>query len=309
MMSLRMKHPIMNDSLFTASPYWLGTWSMSGERYGNCKETDARATLEMAFSRGIRVFDTAPVYGRGQAELLLGKAFRKKRDSVFLSSKAGLTWDGRIYRHAGRPAEIKASFDASCKRLNTDYIDLLSLHWPDDRIDICDSVQTLVDLQERGAIKYWGVCNLTSTQLEDVEAVFGTVIHQTPLSPYSCSRSDVLASNRVSCGVSIFEHGLLLPAHISKKYGKKDHRSALGLLKDPAFLKWRDDFYSVLNSHNVPAATQILQYMSSLQDLDVVIVGPRSTLQFTSVLPTLEIEKSIRDEIVRKIEKFLQVNE
>lgn len=305
-----MKHPIINDSLYSASPYWLGTWSMSGERYGACQAEDAQATLEMAYASGLRVFDTAPVYGRGQAELLLGKVFRKKRESVFFSSKVGLCWHGRNYSHNASPTGIQSSFESSCKRLNTDYIDLLSLHWPDENVDICESVQTLINLQKNGCIRYWGVCNLNEMQLQTIEAEFGTPIHQTPLSPYSiCQNKSRLSPSRITCAVSVFQHGLLLPENIERQFGKKDHRNASELLKSSTFLNWRLKFKKVLSEHNVPPTTQVLQYMLSLQNLNVVVLGARSILQFNDVLPTLKMENSLRDEIVDKIKNFVQVNE
>src|SRR6202142_955821 len=111
----------------------LGTWAMGGWMWGGSDETDAIRTIHTALDGGINLIDTAPVYGFGRSEEIVGKAIAEAglRSQVIIASKAGLGWkDGGVFRDASR-ARILQEIEDSLRRLRTDYIDIYQVHWPD----------------------------------------------------------------------------------------------------------------------------------------------------------------------------------
>src|SRR6202046_3293436 len=115
------------------SPIAIGTWAIGGWMWGGTDEAQSVATIRTAFEHGINVVDTAPVYGFGRSEEIVGKAIAggRLRSDVIVATKAGLQWDGeRVSRNASR-ARIMREIDDSLRRLRTDYIDIYQVHWPD----------------------------------------------------------------------------------------------------------------------------------------------------------------------------------
>jgi len=149
---------------FPAFPIAFGGAAISGEGrgygFGNIKEADAIDLVHAAFDLGIRVFDTAPIYGFGLSEKRLGLAFKSRREDVFIVSKAGVTWNGKQrVDKSNDPKVVQRMLNQSLKDLKTDYIDLYMMHWPDEKQDIRYALEVLRVRQEKGDIKYIGLCN------------------------------------------------------------------------------------------------------------------------------------------------------
>jgi aryl-alcohol dehydrogenase-like predicted oxidoreductase len=149
---------------FNALPVGFGGGAISGEGkgygFGAISEIDSIYLLSKAFERGIKIFDTAPIYGFGTSETRMGKAFSKCREEVFLVSKGGITWDqNKRVDLDNSPKVITQMFEDSLKKLNTDYIDLYMIHWPDPRTDIRRPMEVLSRFKERGMVKHLGLCN------------------------------------------------------------------------------------------------------------------------------------------------------
>ena len=163
----------------------LGTWAIGGLEWGAVSESDAVSTILAALDCGINLIDTAPIYGHGRAEQLLGKAIRRhgKRDDFFLATKAGLAW-----QIPGRPgvfadsstARLRQELDDSLRRLGTDCIDLYQLHWPDPLIPIEETAALLAGFVASGKVRFLGVSNCTVSQMERFRAVAPLVSNQPP---------------------------------------------------------------------------------------------------------------------------------
>src|SRR5713226_2665661 len=116
----------------------IGTWAIGGWMWGGTDEADSAATIRAALDHGINVVDTAPVYGFGRSEEIVGKTIAegRLRSDVLIATKAGLQWDGgRVSRNASR-ARIMREVEDSLHRLRTDYIDIYQVHWPDPLVTI-----------------------------------------------------------------------------------------------------------------------------------------------------------------------------
>lgn len=147
----------------------LGTWAIGGWMWGGTDRTQAIRAIRQAFDMGINMVDTAPVYGFGLSEEIVGQAIAEHqiRDQVVLATKAGLEWDTahRVWRNASRERILK-EVDDSLRRLRTDYIDLYQVHWPDPETPIEETAETLYHLFEQGKIRAIGVSNYSPEQME-----------------------------------------------------------------------------------------------------------------------------------------------
>ena len=150
-----------------ASRIGLGTWAIGGLMWGGTDEREALETIRTALEHGITLIDTAPIYGLGRAETLVGRALAQyhKRKDVIIATKVGLEWHkGQVFRNSTR-ARIMKEIDDSLRRLQTDYIDIYQVHWPDPLVPIEETAATMHQLYKQGKIRAIGVSNYSVEQL------------------------------------------------------------------------------------------------------------------------------------------------
>jgi aryl-alcohol dehydrogenase-like predicted oxidoreductase len=155
-----------------ASRIALGTWAIGGWMWGGSDEKESIRTIHAALDQGINVLDTAPIYGQGRSEEIVGEALRQygRRESVVLATKVGIDWTkGRIERNSTRQ-RILQEFEDSLRRLQTDYIDIYQVHWPDPLVPIEETAATLRGLYEQGKIRAIGVSNYSPEQMARFES-------------------------------------------------------------------------------------------------------------------------------------------
>jgi len=185
-----MQHRRLGKSDINASAVGLGTWVTGGWMWGGADEADSIRAIHAALDAGITLIDTAPIYGFGRSEEIVGKAIRDRRDRVILASKCGLTWEQergefffasdekhpsspgtrRVYRCLA-PDLIRGDVEASLERLGTDHIDLLQTHWQDPTTPIAETMDTLLALKREGKIRAIGCSNATPAEMDAYRAV------------------------------------------------------------------------------------------------------------------------------------------
>jgi aryl-alcohol dehydrogenase-like predicted oxidoreductase len=146
----------------------LGTWAIGGWMWGGTDEAEAIRTIYEAVDRGVTLIDTAPVYGFGRSEEIVGKALAEggRRERVRIATKVGLDWkDGQPFRNAGR-TRIHKEIEDSLKRLRTDVIDIYQVHWPDPNVPIEETAAAMAELQRAGKIRVIGVSNFSPSQID-----------------------------------------------------------------------------------------------------------------------------------------------
>jgi aryl-alcohol dehydrogenase-like predicted oxidoreductase len=151
----------------------LGTWAIGGWMWGGTDEKESIRTIHAALDQGINLIDTAPIYGQGRSEEIVGEALRQRgrRDGVILATKVGLDWtNGKVERNSSRQ-RILQEFKDSLRRLQTDYIDIYQVHWPDPATPIEETAATLRELCEQGKIRAIGVSNFSPPQMTRFESV------------------------------------------------------------------------------------------------------------------------------------------
>jgi aryl-alcohol dehydrogenase-like predicted oxidoreductase len=162
----------------------LGTWAIGGWMWGGTDEAESIATIREAVERGINLIDTAPVYGFGRSEEIVGKALAQEnlRARVRIATKVGLQWErGSVFRNASR-ARILEEFKASLRRLQTDHIDIYQVHWPDPLVPIEEAAEAMGMLFEQGKIGAIGVSNFSVLQMERFRRVAPLHVLQPPYS-------------------------------------------------------------------------------------------------------------------------------
>jgi aryl-alcohol dehydrogenase-like predicted oxidoreductase len=144
----------------------LGTWAMGGWMWGGTDRRESIATIRAALHQGINLIDTAPVYGFGVSEEIVGEALEGARAEAVIATKTGLEWrDGKVYRNATR-ARILKEVDDSLRRLRTDYIDIYQVHWPDPKVPVEETAEAMRSLYEAGKIRAIGVSNFSVAEME-----------------------------------------------------------------------------------------------------------------------------------------------
>lgn len=147
----------------------LGTWAIGGWMWGGSDEKAAIQTLRSAFDHGINLVDTAPVYGFGRSEEIVGTAIAEAnlRGRAVIATKVGLDWkEGKPFRNASR-ARIFEEIEASLRRLRTERIDIYQVHWPDPKTPIAETADAMRQLFEQGKIGAIGVSNFSVPQMEE----------------------------------------------------------------------------------------------------------------------------------------------
>jgi aryl-alcohol dehydrogenase-like predicted oxidoreductase len=172
-----MQTRFIGSSGIEASVVGLGTWAIGGWMWGGADATDSVAAIRASIDDGVSLIDTAPAYGQGLAEELVGRAIRGRRDEVVLATKCGIVWhtqqgnhffdygSGPAHRYLGRDS-IAYEVEQSLKRLDTDHIDLYITHWQDPTTPIEDTVEALLALKHQGKIGSIGASNLSQAELQ-----------------------------------------------------------------------------------------------------------------------------------------------
>jgi aryl-alcohol dehydrogenase-like predicted oxidoreductase len=151
----------------------LGTWAIGGWMWGGSDEKESIRTIHAAFDSGINLLDTAPVYGQGRSEEIVGEALRQhgRRGNVLLATKVGLDWtSGQVERNSSRQ-RIFTELQDSLRRLQTDYVDIYQVHWHDPSVPIEETAATLLELYRQGKIRAIGVSNYSPEQMERFRGV------------------------------------------------------------------------------------------------------------------------------------------
>jgi aryl-alcohol dehydrogenase-like predicted oxidoreductase len=172
---------------------------MGGWMWGGTDQRESVATIHAALDQGINLIDTAPVYGFGVSEEIVGAALAGVRDRAVIATKTGLEWrDGKVYRNA-TPARIMQEVDDSLRRLRTDYIDIYQVHWPDPLVPVEETAEAMRSLYEQGKIRAIGVSNFSVDQMARFRQVAPLHVLQPPYNLFERAiETDILPYSRAN---------------------------------------------------------------------------------------------------------------
>lgn len=232
----------------------LGTWAIGGWMWGGTDVRGAVRTIQVALDRGVNLIDTAPVYGFGRAEEIVGKALAVggRRERALIATKAGLEWrNGKVYRNA-TPLRIRQEVEQSLRRLRTDRIDLYQVHWPDPLVPLEETATALAELVKEGKIRAIGVSNFSPAQLAAFRRVAPVRTTQPPYNLFERAvERDVLPHAR-KAGIVVLAYGALCRGLLTGKITSATRFDGDDLRRaDPKFQKPR-----------------LAQYLAAVSELD-----------------------------------------
>ena len=308
---------------FKVSEIGFGGASISGEGggygFGPISDDQAIALLCTSYSCGINLFDTAPVYGFRKSEERIGKAFSGKRDNIFIVSKGGIIWDDRKrIKIDNTPKVIQQMLEQSLKDLQTDYIDLYMIHWPDRNIDIRKPMEYLSRAKDDGKIRAIGLCNTSEVEIvkageiDRVDALQAECNLFNPL-PFESLRSTLKEQKMGFMSWGTLDKGILTGRVTpGRTFDPVDARSWAPWWKHedrtPKF-KAMERIKQLLEENNHSNLELALGYVLQFSELSTALCGIRNMEQLTSAInalqhlpetPVLEEARSIAEEELAK---------
>jgi aryl-alcohol dehydrogenase-like predicted oxidoreductase len=206
-----MEQIAIGASGLTTSRIGLGTWAIGGWMWGGSDTREAIRTIHAALDQGITLIDTAPVYGFGRSEEIVGEALAQggRREGAVIATKVGLDWrDGRVFRNSA-PTRVRQEVEQSLRRLKTDRIDVYQVHWPDPQVPFQETALVLRQLLEAGKIRAIGVSNFSPAQMDAFREVAPIHTVQPPYNLFErAAERDVLPYARRN-GIVALTYGAL----------------------------------------------------------------------------------------------------
>jgi aryl-alcohol dehydrogenase-like predicted oxidoreductase len=299
-----MERRKLGESDLEISVIAFGAWAIGGWMWGGADAKEAIKAIETALDNGMTTIDTASVYGFGLSEELVGKAIRGKREKAQVLTKFGLSWDTKegefyfsskdnsgkdlnIYKFASKK-QVFQDCDDSLRRLNTDYIDLFQIHWPDPTTPLDETMEALEILISQGKIRAAGVCNYSAELLREAGKTIRLASNQVP---YSMVRRDIEQEIVPQCiknktgifAYSPMQRGLLTgkikPGH---KFNEGDSRPDTIYFKEPNLsniLAFLEKLKPIAEEHNATLSQIVLNWTIQQPGITCALAGARNPAQ------------------------------
>jgi aryl-alcohol dehydrogenase-like predicted oxidoreductase len=300
-----MEYRTLAGTELKLSALTFGAWAAGGWMWGTTERKDALEAIRASYDNGITSIDTAPIYGQGNSEEIVGEAITGiPRDRIQILTKFGMRWDldkGRlsmrskdlkgeninIHIYAGKESVIKECED-SLRRLKTDYIDLYQIHWPDPTTPISETFEAVNKLIEQGKIRYAGVSNYNAAQMTEAEKITFIASNQIPYSmvnrrieketlPYCIKHNkSVLAYSPLERGLLT---GKLKPGH---EFAEGDHRATNSYFTDDS-IERTNTFLTRLGpmaeAKDATLSQLVLRWTIEQPGITIALVGARNAEQ------------------------------
>lgn len=324
-----MEYRTLGRSDVRISVVSFGAWAIGGWMWGGADEKDAINAIETAIDLGMTTIDTAPVYGFGKSEQLVGKVTDGKREKVQILTKYGLRWntgEGAFYfnsvdaagkevairRFAG-PESVIRECEASLRRLKTDFIDLYQIHWHDPTTPIEDTMEAIVKLKEQGKIRAAGVSNYSADQMQQADKVLDIVSNQVPYSMVLRDIETDLVPYCLEAGKSILAYSPLqrgiLTGKITPSYtfNEGDHRPGTPYFKEPNLTRINDFLERIkplAEDHDLSLAQLVICWTIQQPGVTSALVGARDPGQVReNVKPgDIHLGKDVVDAVSAELE-------
>ncbi|MDZ7807774.1 MAG: aldo/keto reductase [Gracilimonas sp.] len=263
----------VSDLELKISRVTLGTWAIGGWMWGGSNDQEAIDTVITALEKGVTTIDTAPVYGFGKSEELVGKAVKEygHRDDIQIATKVGLQWndEGEVTRNSTRDRILK-EIDDSLERLQTDHVDIYQIHWPDLKTDFEETASTMKKLLEEGTIRAIGVSNFSPEQMDEFRQTAPIHVCQPPYNLFERGiEKDVLPYCKEN-NITLLTYGALCRGLLS---GKMDENTTFnkGDMRKNADPKFQGETFK----KHLKAVNELKEYASETFDKEVLPLAVR----------------------------------
>lgn len=300
-----MEYREIGQSGIHASAITFGAWAIGGWMWGGADRKEALEAILASYELGVTSIDTAPAYGQGLSEEIVGDALKTlPRDKVQILTKYGLRWDlskGEFFfnsidnggnpivvnRYSGKESIIEEC-ENSLRRLGTDHIDLYQIHWADPTTPIEETMEAVLQLQQAGKIRAAGVCNYTVDQMKTAETVLPLASNQVPYSMvFRDIEKDVIPycieHQKAVIAYSPLQRGLLTgkikPGH---QFNEGDTREGNRFYSDENIRRingFLDDLRSLASDKNASLAQLVIAWTLRQPGITLALVGARNAEQ------------------------------
>jgi len=299
-----MEYITLGRSSVKVTRLTFGAWAIGGWMWGGADKKDALKAIHKSLDLGVTSIDTAPVYGFGLSEEIVGEAIKGVRKDVQILTKYGMIWDKKIgkfyfsstdnegkpvsiYRYSGKESVINEC-EKSLKRLRTDYIDLLQIHWSDPTTPIKETMEAMEILLKEGKIRAAGVCNYN---LEDMKTAADFIQLASNQVPYSMLRRDIEKDIVPWCiknNVSILPYSPLQRGILTGKFKKGHHFNAGDTRPDTPYYKdsniektidLLEKLKPLAHDKNATLSQLVLRWTMQMPGITTVLAGARNPAQ------------------------------
>lgn len=316
-----MEYRKLGKTDLTLSAITFGAWAAGGWMWGSTDRRDAIAAIQASVDEGVTSIDTAPIYGQGESEEIVGEAIAQLgRDKVQLLTKFGMRWDleqpqgalamhtqdnsGRaidVYKYAGKASVIKEVED-SLRRLHTDYIDLLQIHWPDLSTPISETMEAMEQLLAQGKIRAAGVCNYSVAQVQEALDSLPIASNQVPYSMLNRGIEQELVPYALQHDLGIIAYSPMERGLLTGKY-KGETALQQGDHRQEYFKKFASKDVNGFLERIRPLADQkdatlaqlVLRWTTLQPGITVVLAGARNAQQAVANAQAMRIDLSPAD--------------
>lgn len=316
-----MEYRKIGNSDLEVSVVTFGAWAAGGWMWGGTERSDAVKAIRESYDLGVTSIDTAPVYGQGTSEEIVGEAIKGiARDKVQILTKYGLRWDTtkgqfffssfdnsgksiNLHRYAGKESIIREC-EESLRRLGTDYIDLYQIHWADPTTPIQETMEAVAKLIQDGKVRYAGVCNYNVEQLAEARKYVNLVSNQVPYSMVKRDIEEDVVPYVLENGLSVLaysplERGLLTgkmkPGY---KFGEGDHRAGVPYFRDEN-IKRTNDFLEKIkplaDEKNVSLGQLVIRWTVEQPGITIALVGARNAEQAIQNAKAMDLKLSAEE--------------
>ena len=310
-----MRYKKFGNSDLETSVVGFGGWPMGRGHYGSFDDNEVVRAVHASIDRGVTLFDTAAVYGWGEGEKLLGRALEGKREDVVIVSKAGIPWDeeGGGRRRDSSRESLEKSLNESLTRLQTDYLDLFLIHWPDESRTMSEPMEAFAEFQKQGKIRYGGVSNFSPQQMADCLDVFPIVTNQVGYHLFDQRPEPEIFPFCADNGMGIMAYGSLAHGLLTgtmtpeTTFEEDDWRRSLMAFGQPIFkgqnfldnLNRVDTLKEMSADRGFSVAQLALAWVASQPTVSVALVGTRKSEEMEENVAAAdwELSASERDEI------------
>lgn len=247
-----MEYKELKNSDIKVSRIALGSWAIGGWLWGGTDENQSIKTVIRALEKGVNTIDTAPAYGFGKSEEIIGKALKEygNRNEIIIATKAGIEWRAeRVYRNSSK-VRIEKEIDDSLRRLKVDHIDIYQIHWPDPNTPFEETAGVMSQLQKKGKIRAIGVSNFSPEQMASFNSKVTLNVCQPPYNLFEREIENDVIPFCKERGITILSYGALCRGLLSGKmhrertFTKKEIRGRDPKFKQPVY----DEYLSAVSA-------------------------------------------------------------
>lgn len=316
----------------TVTPLAFGAWAIGGWMWGGAEESDALEAIKASIDTGITTIDTAPVYGFGRSEELVGKAMKGiARDKYQILTKFGMNWqtpEGEPFfettDNEGKPfmmhkwaskKKVMQECEDSLRRLQTDYIDLYQIHWPDATTPISETFEAVEKLIEQGKVRAAGVCNYNTSQVSEALETIQLASNQVPYSLINRGIEQDIIPQALERGLSIIAYsplqrglltGKIKPGH---QFNEGDTREGNRFYTDENIRRTNDllkEISPIAEKYKASLAQLILNWTMNQPGIACVLAGARNVQQVKDNAGALNftLSKEELDQITKASDKM-----